>query len=377
MKFIKSIIVALLIMLPIKSYAGIGDIIAKANTLKAAYKVLFQAVDTALLGSANLPELDEKIAEILKDEKYGFTTAEKETRIKQHYDSWHEKIQGWDEKVATGKAIDASDAFFCGMFYTLGKKEICELDYNKAAEYFKMITESDTALYKAAKLCQAGCEYQRTKNEECLTSVLKSINFTPTKQSSFAAIKFGFTDVYNKYRDEWIKTKLPQLKRLVRANDLDELKKYDSFGIPLVDSTLCANYGGEYWQKCRDDGMVYGYTENATTIYNYLKNSSNVLLIFNYINKEQFPIVDNIKDLMPVVKNNPYAGMILLLESSSYDKINLNDQVPKRVLKEILLKIPDSNNWKESPVSFNATGGVEVNSNYYNLILNKWKSTDK
>ena len=166
-------------------------------------------------------------------------------RANKFYKQCQKELAKLDKDMEKGKSVCVDDAQFGGTLYTLGKREICELNYDKASKIFKCAADS-TDLFKMAWI---GCEFQLNKNEAAALTAMNSFR-KPDKRMSYIAYKFDMDDMYDTWKETWLKEHLTQIKRQIRSKDWNGLLEYSYGGIALVDSALCAGIEkGDYSLK--------------------------------------------------------------------------------------------------------------------------------
>lgn len=173
-----------------------------------------------------------------------------------HVRSYINKIKGklpkWDEKISKGKKIDYDDALKAAVCYSSSYAKL--QDYSKAAKYFEVAADGseDNTLKAILRLSAVGCRYQADKDK---TTAAAAINFNIPAGSESAMIciarKYGMQDIASEKLQQVFNVNKRQITRAIRSNNIEELKKYEIYDIPEVDSVLALETRSKdlYW-KC-------------------------------------------------------------------------------------------------------------------------------
>lgn len=173
-----------------------------------------------------------------------------------HVRGYIKKIKGklpkWDEKISKGKKIDYDDALKAAVCYSSSYAKL--QDYSKAAKYFEAAAEGaeDNTLKAVLRLSAVGCKYQADKDKAAAAA---AINFDIPAGSESAMIciarKYGMQDIASEKLQQVFNVSQRQITRAIRSNNIEELKKYEVYDIPEVDSVLALKEGTNdlYW-KC-------------------------------------------------------------------------------------------------------------------------------
>lgn len=308
------------------------------------------------------------------------------------------ELEKLDAKIAKGKEISAEDANKAAILYSLGYAPICAQNYQKAADYYNKMGDEATLPTKFAGKC---CLYKVNGD----ISLLESIDLKELEQNNFKQIAamYGleedFNTVLKKKIAEFVTTNKQTIKRAIRSKNWDLLESYSDYGIREVDSLLCVKgrhgkwWGDErevqkYWKKCREDGYIFGYTQNRETLMEYITTAKDVFPIFEYDITR--PLIDEVdyggfyeagkgecEILIKAIKNDPYAGLIVgaaqcakifhfVFEKEEFAR-NTN-----KIIQILVKKIPEILTWKDCPLLIKADGTFEVKESLEQYYLDKF-----
>ena len=149
------------------------------------------------------------------------------------------KLPKWDEKISKGKKIDYDDALKAAVCYSSSYAKL--QDYSKAAKYFEAAAEGakEDSLKAILRLSAVGCRYKADNDKAAATA---AINFDIPAGSESAMIciarKYGMHDIVSEKLQQVFNVNKRQITRAIRSNNIEELKKYEIYDIPEVDSVL-------------------------------------------------------------------------------------------------------------------------------------------
>ena len=158
-----------------------------------------------------------------------------------HVRGYIKKIKGklpkWDEKISKGKKIDyALKAAVC---YSSSYAKL--QDYSKAAKYFEVAAEGaeDNTLKAVLRLSAVGCKYQADKDKAAAAAAI-NFDIPAGSESTMICIarKYGMQDIATEKLKQIFNVSQRQITRVIRSNNIEELKKFESYDIPEVDSVL-------------------------------------------------------------------------------------------------------------------------------------------
>ena len=163
------------------------------------------------------------------------------------------KLPKWDEKLSKGKKIDYDDALRAAVFYASGYV-MNQPDYAKAAQYFELAATSanDTTQKAVLQLSAVGCRYQVNKDRAATAAAINfHIPANCTTKLFCIANKYDIHDIVSEKLRQVFNVSDRRINRAIRSKNIEELKKYESYDIPEVDSVLARNQDSEelYW-KC-------------------------------------------------------------------------------------------------------------------------------
>lgn len=312
------------------------------------------------------------------------------------------ELEKLDAKTAKGKAISTEDANKAAILYSLGYAPICAQNYQKAADYYNKIGDNATLPTKFAGNC---CLYKINGDKTPAISLLESIDLKELEQNNYKQIAamYGleedFNTVLKKKIAEFVTTNKQTIKRAIRSKNWDLLESYSDYGIREVDSLLCVEgrhgkwRGDEeavqkYWKKCREDGYIFGYTQNRETLMEYISTAKDVFPIFEYdITRPLIAEVDyggfyeagkgECEILIKAIKNDPYAGLIVgaaqcakifhfVFEKEEFAR-NTN-----KIIQILVKKIPEILTWKDCPLLIKADGTFQVKESLEQYYLDKF-----
>ena len=334
------------------------------------------------------------------------------------------ELEKLDAKIAKGKEISAEDANKAAILYSLGYAPICAQNYQKAADIYNRMGDDATLPIKFAGKC---CLYKVNGDKTPAISLIESIDLKEFEQNNLKQIatRYGLKEDVNTI----IKKKNEQtIKRAIRSKNWDLLKSFSDYGIREVDSMLCVDspqkgesvrVQWEYWKKCREDGYVFGYTQNRKTLIEYITTAKDVFPIFEYdIAKQLIKDVDSynryfssaevedisyiaefdtdpakrdiakqlIRDhasyrpfkpgseeyeiLIKTIKNDPYAGLIVGAAQLAYIFCSRETQDfyannTKKIIQILVKKIPEILTWKDCPLLIKADGTFQIKQPYH------------
>ena len=194
-------------------------------------------VTTALLYAQNDNDAASRINSIIKA---NYMTYDESI---DHVHGYIKKIKGklpkWDEKISKGKKIDYDDALKAAVCYASSFAEI--QDYAKAAKYFEAAAEGseDNTLKAVLRLSAVGCKYQADKDKAAAAAAI-NFDIPAGSESTMICIarKYGIQDIASEKLQQVFNVNKRQITRAIRSNNIEELKKYEIYDIPEVDSVL-------------------------------------------------------------------------------------------------------------------------------------------
>lgn len=194
-------------------------------------------VTTALLYAQDDNDAASRINSIIK--AHYMTYDESLSHIHRYIKKIKDKLPKWDEKISKGKKIDADDALKAAVCYSSSYAKL--QDYAKAAKYFEVTADgSENNTFKAVlRLSAVGCKYQADKDKAAAAA---AINFDIPAGSESAMLciarKYGMQDIVSEKLQQVFNVNKRQITRAIRSNNIEELKKYEIYDIPEVDSVL-------------------------------------------------------------------------------------------------------------------------------------------
>lgn len=368
----------------------------------------FQAlIAKAIMFSSSTDEIDAQVDVICANYgKKGYValsnTADKDYwkgKANKVFEKSKKELEKLDEKIAKGKSISADDAYEAATLYSLGYAPICAQNYQKAADFYNMVGD-DASL--AVKLNGKCCLYKTTGDKTPAISLVESIDLKELQSNKTdllpIAVKYGleneFNDVFKKKTAEFIAANEQTIKRAVRSKNWEQLVSFSDFGIREVDSMLCVdspyNERSLYWEKCREHGHVFGYTEDHETVVEYLTTTKDFLQIFEYNIADK--LIDDVnvdfdrlnekeyKILISAIKNDPYAGLIVGAAQMGRICYLGNPAVAaedyagntKKIMQILVKKIPEILTWKDCPLLIKADGTFQVKQSLKDDYLKKY-----
>ena len=190
-------------------------------------------VTTALLYAQDDNDAASRINSIIQA-RY-MTYDESINHVRSYIKKIKDKLPKWDEKISKGKKLDADDALKAAVCYSSMQ------DYAKAAKYFEAAAEGakEDSLKAILRLSAVGCRYQADKDKAAAAA---AINFDIPAGSESAMIciarKYGMQDIASEKLQQVFNVNKRQITRAIRSNNIEELKKYEIYDIPEVDSVL-------------------------------------------------------------------------------------------------------------------------------------------
>lgn len=221
---------------------------------------LEKGVTAALLCAQDDNDAASRINSIIKA-RY-MTYDESLSHIHRYIKKIKDKLPKWDEKISKGKKIDADDALKAAVCYSSSYAKL--QDYAKAAKYFEVTAEgSEDNTFKAVlRLSAVGCKYQADKDKAAAAA---AINFDIPAGSESAMLciarKYGMQDIVSEKLQQVFNVNKRQITRAIRSNNIEELKKYEIYDIPEVDSVLALKTGSEdlYWKCLMKHKMLWPF----------------------------------------------------------------------------------------------------------------------
>ena len=193
----------------------------------------------------------EEIAQSLKGvHKYGsnevLNVRQKEEYIQRHIDSVKDNLSKWQKKLEKGKNLDFEDALWGAL--------VSQHDDAMAAKYFDAAVKvaKDDSTKTILQLASIGCKYSVNKDKAAAAA---AINFpipdNCKKAATLIVNKYSMKDIPSEVIQQISKVDNRLITRAIRSNNIEELKKYETYDIPEVDSVLALKTSSKdlYW-KC-------------------------------------------------------------------------------------------------------------------------------
>lgn len=193
----------------------------------------------------------EDIAESLRGvHKYGsrevLNVAQKEEYILRHIDSVKDNLSKWQKKLEKGKSLDFEDALWGAL--------VSQHDDAMAAMYFDAAAKAakDDSTRTILQLASIGCKYSENNDKAAAAAAINfQIPDNCKKTATLIVNKYRMKDIPSEAIQQLSKVDNRLITRAIRSNNIEELKKYESYDIPEVDSVLARKEGTKdlYW-KC-------------------------------------------------------------------------------------------------------------------------------
>lgn len=201
----------------------------------------------------------EDIAQSLRGiHKYGsrevLSVSQKEEYIQRHIDSVKGNLSKWEKKLAKGKSLDFEDALWGAL--------VSQHDDAMAAKYFDAAVKvaKDDSTKTILQLASIGCKYSVNKDKAVAAA---AINFPIPDNCKNAATlivnKYSMKDIPSEAIQQLCKVDNRLITRAIRSNNIEVLKKYESYDIPEVDSVLAVKTDSKdlYWKCIMKHQMVW------------------------------------------------------------------------------------------------------------------------
>lgn len=217
-----------------------------------------QDVRRILFYAKNIDEANKDIKEIMLydfDNKYAML---KPKAMESTINTWVNTILSnypkTEKKVNKGKSISIDEALDIALLYATGYKNVFNIDYSKALQYFEM-AKGDSCFKSEIEMSIVGCQYMVNKDKVAAAdNIFIDSNKIPSLRK--IAQKYGLVDIYLEKLKPVLQENNKNIKRAIRSKDWSKLALYSNCDIKEVDSLLA-----EHLKK-----DIYKIEENTSSL---------------------------------------------------------------------------------------------------------------